>query len=199
LQVVDGDPGTPSQRFDHRAVGLDVGASWWLPGLGWGKGLAEIVVAQNLDRGLLIGDPIAQSRDLRELGWHFDLEQQVTNWALIAVRYDRYQPDRDASEVLGTELIAINPTWSTWTVVAGLTRDPLRLLLGYEHERNPLGRGDDGRPTTRTADRMTLRGQIGSDSDARDSSCPNPDREDCGEALGDRYRHAGGRLYPLGM
>jgi hypothetical protein len=161
LQVIDGDPATPSLTFEHRALGLDLGGRWWLPGLGWGRALAEVVIASNLDRGLLIGDPIAQSRDLGELGWHVELEQQVAPWAAVGVRYDRYQPDRDAFEVEGASLVTVDPTWSTWALVAAWSRASLRLAAAYEHERNPLGRGDDGAPTTRAADRVTLRAQVG--------------------------------------
>ena len=161
LQVLDGDPATPSEGFDHRALGVDVGGTWWVPGLGWGRAAAELVIATNLDRGLLIGDPIAQSRDLRELGWHVELEQQVRPWARLGVRYDRYQPDRDSFEVQGLEVINVDPTWSTWSVVAALQDGDRRLAVSYEHEQNPLGRGDDGSPTTRSADRVTVRGQVG--------------------------------------
>lgn len=161
LQVIDGDPATPSEGFDHRALGLDVGGSWWAPGLGWGRAAAELVVATNLDRGLLLGDPVAQSRDLRELGWHVEVEQQVRPWAKLGVRYDRYQPDRDAYEVTGLSLVGVDPTWSTWSVVAALEDGERKLALGYEREENPLGRGDDGAPTTRSADRVTVRGQVG--------------------------------------
>jgi hypothetical protein len=31
----------------------------------------------------------------------------------------------------------------------------------YDRERNPFGRGDDGAPTTRADDRVTLRAQVG--------------------------------------
>jgi hypothetical protein len=161
LQVIDGDPATPSEEFDHRALGVDVGGRWWARGLGWGRASAELVVATNLDRGLLIGDPIAQSRDLRELGWHVEVEQQLTSWARLGVRYDRYQPDRDAYEVTGLELVGVDPTWATWSVVAAVEDGERRLAIGYDHERNPLGRGEDGTPTTRSADRVTVRGQVG--------------------------------------
>lgn len=161
LQVVDGDPATPSEEFDHRALGVDVGGRWWAPGLGWGRASAELVVATNLDRGLLVGDPIAQSRDLHELGWHVEVEQQVTSWAKLGVRYDRYQPDRDAYQVTGLELVGVDPTWSTWSVVAAVEDGERKLAIGYDRERNPLGRGEDGAPTTRSADRVTVRGQVG--------------------------------------
>jgi hypothetical protein len=161
LQVLDGDPATPSEGFDHDGLGVDVGGTWWLPGLGWGRAAAELVVATNLDRGLLVGDPLEQSRDLRELGWHVEVEQQVRPWARLGVRYDRYQPDRDASEVSGLELVGVDPTWSTWSAVAALQDGESRLSVGYDHERNPLGRGEDGRPATRSADRVTVRAQVG--------------------------------------
>jgi hypothetical protein len=36
-----------------------------------------------------------------------------------------------------------------------------RLLVQYDHERNPFGRNDAGMPTTRAADRVTVRAQVG--------------------------------------
>lgn len=161
LQVLDGDPATPSEGFDHRGLGVDLGGTWWIPGLGWGRAAAELVIATNLDRGLLVGDPFEQSRDLRELGWHVEVEQQVRSWARLGVRYDRYQPDRDATEVTGLELVGVDPTWETWSVVAALGDAERKLAIGYDHERNPLGRGEDGRPATRSADRVTVRAQVG--------------------------------------
>ncbi len=161
LQVLDGDPATPSKGFDHRGLGVDLGGTWWIPGLGWGRAAAELVIATNLDRGLLVGDPFEQSRDLRELGWHVEVEQQVAPWARLGARYDRYQPDRDATEVTGLELVGVDPTWQTWSVVAALGDEERKLAIGYDHERNPLGRGQDGRPATRSADRVMVRAQVG--------------------------------------
>jgi hypothetical protein len=161
LQVIDGDPGTPSETFAHRAIGADVRIRWWATWIGWGEAIAEVVTGTNLDRGLLVADPPAQSRDLRELGWHVGVVQSITEHAMVGVRLDRYQPDRDAFEVEGTMVVGIDPTWTTLAVLAGYRHGEVRVVAEYDHERNPLGRGDDGTPTTRSADRLTLRAQVG--------------------------------------
>lgn len=162
ITVIPGDPGLAASTFPHKALGFDAKVRWYAKWIGWGEAIAEIVGATNLDRGLYVADPQTFSRDLRELGWHVGAVQSVTDHALVGVRLDRYQPDRDAYEVEGTMLVGTDPTWTTLAVLAGYRRgDDSRVVVEYDHERNPLGRADDGSPTTRAADRVTVRAQVG--------------------------------------
>jgi len=161
LQVVPGAAATPSQTFDRNALGFDVAAHWCLCKLGTGVAFAEAVLATNLDRGLVYADPIATTRDLRHLGFAIGAVQNLGDHAAVGVRYDRYDADRDALEREGVAIVGIDKVFSTLSVMASGRWNDARLLVQYDHERNPFGRGDNGMPTTRDADRVTARAQVG--------------------------------------
>lgn len=161
LQIVPGMTATPSQSFSRNAVGADVSVHWCLCELGTGMAFAEVVAATNLDRGIVYADPIVTDRDLRQLGFSVGVVQNIGEHAQIGARYDRYDADRDASEYEGVVLVGIDKVFSTLSVMATARLNDARLLLQYDRERNPFGRGDDGMPTTRSADRVTVRAQVG--------------------------------------
>lgn len=95
LQVISGSSETPSQNFDRFAFGADLRVAVRLPRLGELVVYGELVYATNLDRGVQPADPVAASRDLRELGWYVAATQEVTRFAQVGVRYDSYNPDAD--------------------------------------------------------------------------------------------------------
>jgi hypothetical protein len=161
LQVVPGSPGTPSQTFGRDALGVDVQLHWCLCRIGTGTAFAEAVLATNLDRGIRYADPIAATRDLRQLGVAVGVVQNLGPHAQAGARYDRYEPDRDASERAGVAIVGADPVFSTLALMAAVRWRDARLVAEYDHERNPLGRDDAGNPTTRRADRVTLRAQVG--------------------------------------
>ncbi len=161
LQVVPGAPATPAQAFDRWAVGADLAWTWCLRGLGPGGLAAEVVLANNLDRGLAYADPIAADRQLRELGWHVLLAQSVGRSARIAARLDSYRPDRDASEFQGAAVVPIDPRYRTLTIAGEGRHGDGRVIVQYEYAENPRGRGLDGAPRTRAEDRITIRAQVG--------------------------------------
>jgi hypothetical protein len=161
LQVIAGTPGEPSVGFDHRGVGLDASFSWCLVWAGRGTAFAEGAIATDLDRGLYVADPIANSRKLRELGYTVGAVQHLGPHALAGVRYDRYDADRDAAEQEGITLVGVHRVFSTWSFLAATTWDNTRVTLEYDRGRNPLGRDDSGAPATREDDRLTVRAQVG--------------------------------------
>ena len=160
LTVVPGSPATPSAKYDRTALGGDLAVHWCFCRLGEGVAYVEAVVATNLDRGVIYADPVASSRDLRHAGFQLGVVQTVTKYARVGVRYDRYDADRDANEVEGVHLVGIDKTFTTLSLMASAHWHDARLLAEYDHERNPFGRGDDGTPTTRASDRLTLRAQV---------------------------------------
>ncbi len=161
IVVVPGRPATPSETFDRHALGGDAAAAFNLRWLGWLTVSAEAVVAENLDRGLMIADPVSATRDLREVGWSVGVVQELTRHAMAGIRYDRYDPDRDASEARGAEVVPVDARYSTLSIMgAWRWRDRARFTLEYDHNDNPLGRSDSGEPTRLAADRVTLRGQV---------------------------------------
>jgi hypothetical protein len=161
LTVIPGSAGEPSETYSRDALGVDAQVHWCLCKIGTGTAFFEAVLATNLDRGLVFADPVAQSRDLRELGFGIGVVQNLGDHAQVGVRYDRYNADRDAAEVQGEDVVTANPVFSTLSIMAtGKWRDA-RVLVQYDRQKNPFGRDDTGAAATRSADRVTLRGQVG--------------------------------------
>jgi hypothetical protein len=161
LHVIAGQAATPATSYRHDAVGADARVTWCLCGLGNGTAFAELAVGTNLDRALIYADPVLQNRDLRELGFVVGAVQEVGDHLLAGVRYDRYNGDRDLFETQGVTTVAVPQVFSTTSVMAAARWHDGRLMVQYDHERNPFGRADDGQPATRRADRLTLRAQVG--------------------------------------
>lgn len=160
IQVIPGSPATPSESFKRFAVGADLRATITLPALGDLHLRAEVVRASNLDRGLFVSDPVVATRDLRQLGYYVGASQEITQWALVGVRYDRYDPDADAREQEPFALVPRDLAMSTWSFsAAGRTR-VARLVAQYDHRQNALGRDASGRPTTLADDSFTLRAEV---------------------------------------
>jgi hypothetical protein len=161
IHNIPGSPGEPSQTYSRNALGVDAQVHWCFCVIGNGTAFFEGVLAQNLDRGLVYADPIATSRDLRHLGFAIGFVQELGTYALVGARYDRYDADRDASQQAGVMLVGVDKVFSTLSVMATGHWHDARLLVQYDRQRNPFGRADDGTPTTRAADRVTVRAQVG--------------------------------------
>lgn len=161
LQVVPGAAATPSQGFARKALGADMQVHWCICKIGNGTAFAEVALGTNLDRGVIYADPVAVSRDYRELGFAVGVVQNLGAYAQAGVRYDRYDGDRDVTERLGLAIVGENKVFSTLSVMAGGRWHDARFVVQYDHERNPFGRDDNGTPTTRAADRLTFRAQVG--------------------------------------
>ena len=161
IQIVPGGPGEPSQTFSRGALGADVQVHWCVRTLGGGTAFFEAAIASNLDRGLVYADPVATSRDLRQLGFAIGAVQSVGPHVQVGARYDRYDADRDALDRQGLDVVNVHKVFSTLAVMASARWHDARITAEYDRERNPFGRGDDGSPTTRAADRVTVRAQVG--------------------------------------
>jgi hypothetical protein len=157
---IPGQPGEPSQTFHRNALDVDAALHWCLADVGHGVVEFEGALATNLDRGVIYADPIAASRDIRELGYSVDVVQDLGAHAFAGVRYDYYNGDRDAAEPVGVSTVQTQQVFSTWGLLAAVRRGTARLSLEYDHVRNPLGLSDNGLPTSEKADRVTLRGQV---------------------------------------
>jgi hypothetical protein len=161
LQVLTGAPATPSQGFQRFALGADARAHVRIPVLGELRLSAELVRAKNLARGTFPADPIATSRDLRELGLVVSGTQELTRWALVGVRYDTFDPDADAREQRPFALVPRDASLSTWAFMATARWKRARLVAEYDHRKNSLGRDVSGAPTTLADDSFTLRAVVG--------------------------------------
>ena len=161
LQIIPGQPAQPSSTFPRQALGGDVRVTFELPVLGKTQLQGELVWSKNLDRLLLPSDPVALGRDLRGLGWHLGLTQELTRSFMVGVRYDRYNPDLDALESRSGQVVPKDQSYSTLAVTAGfLYRPVLRFLVEFDHNTNALGRDASGQPTVLLDDAVIVRGEV---------------------------------------
>jgi hypothetical protein len=86
--------------------------------------------------------------------------QEVTRWAIVGARYDRYDPDADASEQRGIARVPRDSAYSTLAVTGAVRFPPGRLTFEYDHNTNALGRTAGGVPTSLADDAFTLRAQV---------------------------------------
>ena len=161
IQVIAGSAATPSENFDRFGLGGDVQMTVRVPRAGQLALTGEVVWAGNLDRGATPADPVAIGRDLRELGWSVSLTQEITRYAMMGVRYDRYDPDADASEQRAVKLVPKDASSSTLAFTGALRYPPLaRLIVEYDRNDNHLGRTVGGVPRRLPDDALTLRAEV---------------------------------------
>jgi hypothetical protein len=157
LTAVPSTTGLPSQSFQRWAVGGDVHAqldSW----LGATRLDFEVVVANNMDRGLFIANPILTGIDNREIGFMIGATQEILNYGVVGFRYDSYDPNGDAQDLRGGKLLPVSQTVQTFSPLVGLQiPDRARLIFQYDVIRDALGRDPRGVPTDLRNDTWTLR------------------------------------------
>jgi len=83
----------------------------------------------------------------------------VTAWGLLGVRYDHYDPDQDAREQQAVQVVPRDRSYGTLSILAMFRYEDARLTLQYDRNRNALGRGSDGAPTSLASDALTARAQ----------------------------------------
>ncbi|HEX3758303.1 MAG TPA: hypothetical protein VHW23_06335 [Kofleriaceae bacterium] len=163
ITVVQGLAATPSSNFDRFGVGGDLELTIDLARLGKLTAYGEVMVAGNLDRAIVVADPTditGAGRDFRELGYHAGLVYEPGAASAFGVRYDRYNPDADASELRVGNVVPVDQTLSTLSVAAALRGSHGRLILEYDHNTNHSGRTAAGVPTNLGDDAVTLRAEI---------------------------------------
>jgi hypothetical protein len=159
ITVIPGSAATPSQIFRRFALGGDARLTARIPVLGDLALRGEVVSASNLDRGLEVADPVGAGRDLREVGWAVGATQEITRWAAVGARYDRYNPDADANTQRGVAVVPVDRTYSTLALMGMLRYGAERLLVEYDVNTNPLGIAPNGAPTTLADNTLTVRAQ----------------------------------------
>jgi hypothetical protein len=160
IVAIGGTAATPSQVFHRFALGGDARLIVRVAPLGNLSFRAEAVNAQNLDRGLEVADPVGAGHDLREVGYSGGATQELTPWAMVGARYGLYNPNGDASQQRASNLVPVNRAYSTLALMGMARYRQARLLLEYDINRNPLGTGANGAPTTLADNALTLRGQL---------------------------------------
>jgi len=161
LAVVAGAAAEPSRNFSRHAIAGDIQLAARLPVLGEMHANGEVVFAENMDRNLFPADPVSQGRDMRELGVAVSLQQHITRFAELGVRFDYYDPDFDANEREGVALVPYDASFTTWTFTGAIYVAPGgRIAFEYNRRQNPLGRDDNGAPTTLASDSFSVRAQM---------------------------------------
>ena len=79
---------------------------------------------------------------------------------MYGVRFDRYDPDADASELRTGMVVPVDQTLSTLAVTGAVMVDHARLILEWDHNTNHAGRTVSGVPTNLGDDAVTLRAQV---------------------------------------
>jgi hypothetical protein len=160
LQSVPGTSPTPSQTFEHWAIGADVQLHY-RSRLGITKVYGELVIAQNMDRALFIADPTVSSVDVRELGYYVGITQEITKYGVIGFRYDYYDPNADVFDKRGGKLIPYTQAMKTYSPMVGLVLPQRgRLLFQYDIIRDYLARSAVGVPADLKNNAWTLRLQV---------------------------------------
>jgi hypothetical protein len=160
---------TPSQTFDRWIVGADLRLMFRTP-IGPTRLGFEVMVANNMDRGLFIADPILTGVDNREIGVMAGFTQEILGYGVLGFRFDSYDPNADAQTRQGGVLLPTSQTVRTYSPLIGLmlpsgladlgatpTAGVARLLFQYDVNRNQLGRDARGVPTNLASDTWTLR------------------------------------------
>lgn len=156
---VTGSAAQPSRNFDRWALGLDLGASLTTP-LGLTRLQSEVAVASNLDRGLLVSDPVLAGRDARQLVLTVSLVQQLTDYGLVGLRAAFYDPDSDLVEQRTGVFHTKNQTFWVLSPAVGLTLPSGRLVAQYDFVKDYLGRDSRGVPSNAKNDQFTVRLQV---------------------------------------
>jgi hypothetical protein len=161
LQIIPGSSAEPSGTFRRFAVGADAHLTAQLP-IGAISLGGELVWALDLDRALYVADPIASGRDQRELGYSASLVWSgLPLSGAVGVRYDRYNPDADATDARAGLPVPLDASVSTLALVISIRVETLvRLMLEYDKNHNAFGRGANGAPASLAADALTLRAEV---------------------------------------
>ncbi len=160
LVGVPGEAATPSSLFDHWAVGADLRLHYrWWPGVL--KLYGEVVLAQNLDRGLYVADPVTTGLEQREFGWYVGALQEVFRYGMVGLRYEYYDPNSNVFDKRGGQLLPFSEAISNISPLVGVTLpDRARLLFQYDFNTNAYARTPEGVPTNLQNNSWTVRLQV---------------------------------------
>jgi hypothetical protein len=158
---VPGSAAEPSSNFQRWAVGLDARVGVLSP-IGWSWLYGEITIAQNLDRGRFVADPVAASLDLRELGYALAFTQDITQYFSVGFRTDFYDGNSDFIERRRNRAFQQPQTIRTFSPVIGVVLPGYaRLTFQYDIVRDTLGRDGRGEPANLKNNQWTVRLQVG--------------------------------------
>ncbi len=151
---------TAAQTFERWALGADLQLSL-KTGLGATRLFGEFTVANNLDRGIYVADPILTGADVRELGWVAGLTHELFNTYVVGLRYDHYDPNADFFDKRGGKLFPTAQAIDTLALLGGIAiKDRARIVFEYDIVKDHLARTSAGIPTDLANNSWTLRLQV---------------------------------------
>lgn len=157
LTATPGSSPRRSQNFAHWAVGADVDVAV-KTGLGQTELQGELVIANNLDRGLFISDPVTTGHDDRQLGYNVALLQDITRHALVGVRYDYYDPRADVLTSKNGKVVPAKASVRTVSPLLGARLpEGLKLFGEWDIVRDHLSTDARGVPADRKNNVVTFR------------------------------------------
>jgi hypothetical protein len=150
----------PSANFERWVLGADLQTSY-RTSLGLTKVYGELMLAQNMDRGLYVSDPVATGIDARAIGLYAALVQEITPYGVVGFRLDYYDPNADVFDRRGGKLLPFSQAMTTYSPLAGFVLpDRAKLLFQYDLVRDALARDERGVPTDLRNDAWTIRLQV---------------------------------------
>jgi hypothetical protein len=159
IQALPGQAATPSQNFDHWAIGADLKIRLRTR-FGWTQLYGEIQAAANLDRSLVIADPILTGNDYRELGYYVGFVQEVGEYAAFGLRTDYYDPNADLFALKGGKNLPSTQKIRTLSPMVAAILGPARLIFQYDAIKDYLARDARGVPVDLKNNTWTLRLQV---------------------------------------
>ena len=152
---------TASSNFSRWALGAD--AQFAIEtSMGKSTIYGEVVVAQNLDRGLFVSDPVSNGgQNVRQLSYYIAVIQQVTPYGLVGFRTDYYNPNADFLDSRAGQQIPTSQTIRNYSPLVGFVLpERAKLLFQYDFQTNLLGRDNRGVPAHLPNNSATLRLQV---------------------------------------
>jgi hypothetical protein len=147
----------PAKNFTRWAVGADLEFLLHTR-LGWSMLYAEAFAASNLDRGLVIADPVASGSNIREFGYYIAFTQEITRYGVVGFRYDYYDPNSDFFDKRGGKLIPTSQRIRTLAPLVGLMlANHARLIFEWDFISDYLARDATGVPRDLRNNQWTLR------------------------------------------
>ena len=163
LIAVPGQAATPSLNFKRWAVGADLQIALRSKA-GWSQILLEATMANNLDRDLVVADPVVIGADLRELHGYAAFLQELYRYAIVGLRYDYYDPNSDLLDRRRGVFVPANSAIQTFSPLVGAILPGGvvqgfrgRLVVQYDAVHDALGRDSRGVPANLRNDQLTLR------------------------------------------
>jgi hypothetical protein len=121
----------------------------------------EVIAAQNLDRGLVIADPIAAKLNVRELGGYVGFTQTLAKYFVVGVRGDYYDPNADFFDTRSGKQVPTALRVLGLSPMVGVTLpDRARLLMQWDMQDNKFARDERGVPTRLKNNAVTVRLQV---------------------------------------